>query len=255
MDSFKLKKVQYSTILGAGHGIGLALVRAILMESSESHVFASYREKNRAQSLLEMKKLYPNKLTLACVNPTKENSLESFYQVVAGKASQMDLMINCVGVLDDLVCHPEKILSKISMEALTHSFIINSAVTPVFAKTFLPLIRKSPLSLFSSISAKVGSIEDNYLGGWYGYRASKAALNMFIKNIAIEFSNRSIPCLALSIHPGTTKTALSEPYIKKSKLKIHSTSETASNILDVFEGKKLHNSGKFFSWDGTEIPW
>ena len=255
MDSFKLKKVQYSTILGAGHGIGLALVKTILTKSPKSHVFASYREKNHAQSLLEIKKIYPKRITLACVNPTKEASLESFYQVVASKASQMDLMINSVGVLNDLVCQPEKNLSKISIEALTHSFVVNSAVTPLFAKVFLPLIRKSPLSLFSSISAKVGSIEDNCLGGWYGYRASKAALNMFIKNISIEFSNRSIPCIALSIHPGTTETALSKPYIKKSKLKIHSTSETASNIFAVFEGKTLYNSGKFLSWDGTEIPW
>ena len=106
-----------------------------------------------------------------------------------------------------------------------------------------------------TISAKVGSISDNKLGGWYGYRASKSALNMFIKNISIEYKNRKAPCIALAIHPGTTDTELSKPFIARSKLTIHTPEQTAENILNVIDSKRLEDSGKFLSWDGTEIAW
>ena len=255
MDRFTVSNIQYATILGAGHGIGLALVNAILAGCPKAHVFASYRDRSRAQDLIDANERYPERLTIDCVDPTQEESLAAFCQGITNKSPQMDLTINCVGVLNDSACRPEKSLHQVSMQSLTHSFAVNAAVTPLLAKELLPLIRRSPLAVFSSVSAKVGSIEDNSLGGWYGYRASKAALNMFLKNIAIECSHRSIRCIALALHPGTTRTSLSEPYLKNSKLKIHSASQTASNMLAVLEGKTLRDSGRFFSWDQTEIPW
>jgi NAD(P)-dependent dehydrogenase (short-subunit alcohol dehydrogenase family) len=111
------------------------------------------------------------------------------------------------------------------------------------------------LSVFATISAKVGSISDNRLGGWYAYRASKAALNMFIKNIAIEFARNKKKIILLSLHPGTTKTELSEPFTKNTKYQLHTPIETAKNLLSVIENKTLDDSGKFFSWDGEELPW
>ena len=253
--TFTLKKVEAAAVCGAGHGIGLELTKTILEQQPNAQLFASYRNKDQAAGLLELQKAYGNRLKITCLKPTELGSLENFYNEISSRVKHLDLIINSIGVLHDEGCRPEKSLEQISLDRLIHSFTVNAAITPLLAKALLPLIRKSHFSLFASISAKVGSIEDNRLGGWYGYRASKSALNMFIKNIAIECQNRSIPCIALAIHPGTTKTSLSEPYIKNTKLKIHSPEETASNILSVLEGKTLHQSGKFYSWDHKEIPW
>ena len=255
MENFRIKNVKTAVIFGAGHGIGLALTKELLTKNVGVQIFASYRVKENAQNLMKLAETFPNRLNIVFLEPINESSRSDFFQCVSQKTDQVDLIFNCIGVLNDENCQPEKNLSQITVEKLIHSFTVNAALTPLLAKTFLPLISRSSISLFSTLSAKVGSIEDNHLGGWYGYRGSKAALNMFIKNIAIECSNRSIPCILLSIHPGTTTTSLSIPYIKNSKLKIHNPKETAVNILSVINNKNLSDSGKFFNWNNTEIPW
>ena len=111
------------------------------------------------------------------------------------------------------------------------------------------------MGIFASISAKVGSIGDNQLGGWYGYRASKSALNMFIKTLAIEFDNRKIPAVVLAIHPGTTATELSRPYVSATKMTVHSVEKTADHILSILDQRNKQDSGKFLNWDGSELPW
>ena len=144
---------------------------------------------------------------------------------------------------------------KLKIENLLKSFKINASITPLIAKNLGALLKKDELSAFITISAKVGSIEDNKMGGWYAYRASKAALNMFIRTIAHEFVRRYKNVIVTSIHPGTTITDLSEPYIKKTNLKLHTPNETACNILSVLESQTIEDTGKFFSWDGSIIPW
>ena len=255
MDRFKLNHLQSAVVFGAGHGIGLSLAVQLLMTCPKAHIFASYREEHRARELFDLKDKHSDRMSIALVKPLEEDSLRSFHQELASKTDQVDLVLNCIGTLHDAHCRPEKSLSQITLQKLVHSFMINSAITPIIAKSFMPLLRKSPLSLFAAISAKVGSIEDNRLGGWYGYRASKSALNMFVRNIALECTHRSIPCIVLSLHPGTTETSHSRPYIKNSRLNIHSPSQTAVNLLTVLDGKSLQDSGKFFSWDDSEIPW
>ena len=110
-------------------------------------------------------------------------------------------------------------------------------------------------SCFASISAKVGSIEDNRIGGWYGYRSSKAALNMIKRTMAIEFKRSGCRCNLLAIHPGTTVTELSKPYIKNTQLKLHSPDETALNILRIIEDQPFEPEAQFMSWDGQTLPW
>ncbi len=120
----------------------------------------------------------------------------------------------------------------------------------------MPLLRPKSGSIFASISAKVGSIEDNRLGGWYGYRASKAALNMFLKTIAIEYSRRCPKTIVVALHPGTTDTRLSQPFQKNvPPEKLFPVSKTVNLLLEVLAGLKLADSGEFFSWDGSRLPW
>ncbi len=163
--------------------------------------------------------------------------------------------MNFVGFLEDGGISPEKSLNQVRTEHLLKYFEVNSIVSVILAKLFFNLFRHEEPSCFAVLSAKVGSISDNQLGGWYGYRASKAALNMFIKNISLEFRMRRCHCLVLALHPGTTRTDLSKKHLSQVKHRIHSASETAINLLGQIEGRRIEESGSFLSWDGKEIPW
>lgn len=126
----------------------------------------------------------------------------------------------------------------------------------LLAKHVLPLLKHSDRSVFASISAKVGSIGDNHLGGWYGYRASKAALNMFMRTTAIEYSRKSPQTLVVMLHPGTTDTRLSQPF-QRSVLpdKLFPVEQSVTQLLAVIEALRPDDSGQFFSWDGSRLLW
>lgn len=255
MEPFNVNKICSALIVGGGHGIGLALVRALVSKDSSCHVYVTYRQEDQASELFEFSGEHGSSVTAFQTNPIEEDSLELLRDVISKETDHLDLIVNCVGILDTENGRPEKSLRDISVRQLTEYFAVNSMITPLLAKVFRPLLRSKEISLFASISAKVGSIGDNRLGGWYGYRASKAALNMFVKNISLEFSQHKIPCVVLAIHPGTTETSLSKAYISRSKLKIHSPLETAKNILSVMDKSSLADSGKFLDWQGVEMPW
>ncbi|MEI2422642.1 SDR family NAD(P)-dependent oxidoreductase, partial [Arthrospira platensis SPKY2] len=110
--------------------------------------------------------------------------------------------------------------------------------------------------VFATISAKLGSIGDNHLGGWYGYRASKAALNMLMRTVAIEYSRKSPQTIVVMLHPGTTDTELSQPFQKNvTPEKLFSVNRTVQQLLDVINRLEISHSGQFLSWDGTNLPW
>jgi NAD(P)-dependent dehydrogenase (short-subunit alcohol dehydrogenase family) len=120
----------------------------------------------------------------------------------------------------------------------------------------MPLLRHKERSIFATISAKVGSIGDNRLGGWYGYRASKTALNMFMRTVAIEYSRRCPKNIVVTLHPGTTDTRLSKPFQKNvPPEKLFSVDRTVTQLLTVMENLEEGDSGQFFSWDGSRLPW
>ena len=252
--NFNLNNCENIFILGAGHGIGLGLVRTALEENKEVHVYATYRNKAAAEELIQLAEQV-SRLSIYQVDPTQESELRELSKNLMFSDKLFHLMINCVGVLNDSQVFPEKSLKDISMDNLLHSFKVNTVVAALFAKTFEKLFSFSNQTMLINISAKVGSIEDNGMGGWYGYRSSKAALNMITKNVAIEFSRKKKNCIVLAIHPGTTHTSLSEDYIKNTKYKIHTPLETARNILGVAKGKTVEDSGEFYSWNGEKIPW
>ena len=251
---FCLRNTQSALVVGAGHGIGLGLVKHINELAPEVSIWSTYRSYDHAQDLLTLAELNPN-IKALCVDPSQEDSLSQLCQNISESSKGLDLLINTVGVLHDEQVKPEKSMKYCSMDNLLHYFKVNACIAPLLAKVFMNLLKASQCSVFASISAKVGSIGDNQLGGWYGYRASKAALNMFIKTIALEFVGRRMSTMAFAIHPGTTYTQLSEPYIARTKLKVHSAEESARNIMAVLEGKSLDDTGTFWSWDGSQIQW
>ena len=174
--------------------------------------------REKAAELISLK----DRIEIFQLDPTEENEIESFHKEISDSLGDIYLFINCVGFLHGEQILPEKNVNQITADKLLYYFKVNTLVTPLFAKYFKSNLRHKNESYFVSLSAKVGSIEDNKIGGWYGYRSSKAALNMIMKNLAIEFSRYGSSCIFLSIHPGTTITDLSEPFIKNLFATTHS---------------------------------
>lgn len=166
------------------------------------------------------------------------------------------LIINCIGTLHNDILSPEKRLEHLNETALAEYFRINTIIPSLCLRFFSPLLDKQNPSVFISLSAMVGSIKDNQLGGWYGYRSSKAALNMMVKTASIELkrSNKQA-CLAV-VHPGTTQGPLSKPFAGGiDKDKYCTPTQTAERLLNVAEGLNASQTGSFLNWDGTHLDW
>lgn len=165
-------------------------------------------------------------------------------------------IICCIGVLHNSRVMPEKRLSKLSQATLEEYFLVNTILPALCLKHFTGLLDKKQPSQFVALSAMVGSIADNELGGWYGYRSSKAALNMMIKTASIEVArNNRVACLAV-IHPGTTRGELSKPFAGGvSKDKYYSAAQSAERIWTLTQGLQAEQTGSFFNWNGSELPW
>ncbi len=253
--SFSLSDCRYSIIFGAGHGIGLAMVEYLLSHHPTLIVIATYRSEDKAYDLLKNQQHYPNRLIIKNIDPTNESHIKLTSKECLDSGFSFDLIINCVGLLHQNEIQPEKSLRTFEEDSFMKIMKVNCIVTPLIAKYFERLINKSSQSAFISLSAKVGSISDNRMGGWYSYRASKAALNMLIKTISIEFTRKKMNCIVLAIHPGTTKTLLSDPFIARTNYILHEPIETAANILSVIESKTINDTGKFYSWNNEELDW
>jgi NAD(P)-dependent dehydrogenase (short-subunit alcohol dehydrogenase family) len=251
-------------VVGASQGIGLGFVRSLLQQDNIQQIFATYRNPDTAKQLLNLasqsgdREAYPKGNRLKClqVDITKEEQIAAAVKQIQTSVKQLHLVIYCVGVLHDQNLTPEKSLRQISAENLIYSFQVNSIGAVLLAKHLMPLFNKTEPSVFACISAKVGSISDNRLGGWYGYRASKAALNMFLKTTAIEYSRRCPKTIVVALHPGTTDTQLSQPFQKNVPTgKLFPVEHTVKLLSEVISGLSLKDSGEFFSWDGTQLPW
>ncbi|MEO0012614.1 MAG: hypothetical protein RLZZ535_1003 [Cyanobacteriota bacterium] len=243
-------------VVGASQGIGLGFVRSLLQQGNIQQIFATYRNPDTAEQLLDLASQSGDCLKCLQVDITAESQIAAAVKQIQESVKQLHLAIYCVGVLHDQNLTPEKSLKQIKAENLIYSFQVNSIGAVLLAKHLMPLFNKTERSIFASISAKVGSISDNRLGGWYGYRASKAALNMFLKTTAIEYSRRCPKTIVVALHPGTTDTQLSQPFQKNVPMdKLFPVEHTVDLLSQVISNLSLQDSGEFFSWDGTKLPW
>lgn len=242
-------------VVGASQGIGLGFVRHLLRDDRVGRVYATYRDLATTElaTLLEQ---YPHRLGLISMDITKEAQIAEAMAKLQRQTNKLHLVLYCVGFLHAGNIQPEKSLQHINAEHLLHYFQVNSIGAVLLAKYLLPLLKHGDRSVFASISAKVGSIGDNHLGGWYGYRASKAALNMFMRTTAIEYSRKSPKTLVVVLHPGTTDTRLSKPFRRSvPPEKLFPVERTVTQLLAVIEALRSEDSGQFFSWDGSSLPW
>ncbi|WP_125256426.1 SDR family NAD(P)-dependent oxidoreductase [Brevundimonas fluminis] len=164
------------------------------------------------------------------------------------------LVFVATGVLHD-GHQPERTHRALTSDHLLRDFRVNAVGPALVAKHFLPLLPRDSRAVFAALSARVGSIGDNRLGGWHAYRASKAALNMILRNLAIELSRTHPQTIVAGLHPGTVDTALSAPFRKGvDPAKLFAPDAAAGRLLAVLDGLTSADSGRVFDWDGLRVP-
>lgn len=243
-------------VVGASRGIGLALVQARLADPTVRRVIATLRPASDRQALDELARLHGERLQTVELDVTDDSSLASFGQFLGRLEGGVDTAIHAAGILHESTLQPEKSLTECSARNLLRQFEVNSIGPLMVARALLPVQGRQRHFAFAVLSAMVGSIADNRLGGWYSYRASKAALNQLVRTLAIECRIRYPGARILSIHPGTTDTGLSRPFQRNVKPgKLYAPATTAERILRVINHARPAQSGSFLNWDGAEIPW
>ncbi len=233
-------------VIGASGGIGAAFVDHLAGMGCVDCVHAF----SRSKAVFEHENVITGFLDFA-----DEASIEAAAAQAAENA-KLDLVIAASGMLHDGLTQPEKALRDIEPTNFEKLFLVNTIGPALVAKHFLKHIHKDQRSIFAALSARVGSIEDNVLGGWYAYRASKAALNMVLKTTAIEVSRRYKHAVIAALHPGTVATGLSQPFqgnVPEGKLFMPNYS--ASCLLKVLDDLTPKDSGKLVAWDGEIIPY
>lgn len=231
-------------IIGSSGAIGGAFVEALSAQYPAAHISAFSRSGTGESK--------PN-VSYYKVDYSDESSIAEAAEI-ASKEQPIDLVIVATGILHEGEMMPEKSLRDLSHEKFQRLFEANTITPALVAKHFLPKLQKDNRAVFAALSAKVGSVSDNYLGGWYAYRASKAALNMIIKNSAIEMGRRYKKAIIVGLHPGTVDSELSKPFQKKvPDGKLFTPEYSASQLISVINGLSEEDTGKCFAWDGEEI--
>lgn len=240
-------------VVGASRGIGLAITQRLLQEQYIQRVYASYRHPDTAAGLLN---IGDERLQTIKADLTSHEDLQGVAAEIQANGDHPDFVINSAGILHEHEIQPEKSLNQCHQDSLARMFQVNSIGPLMLARTIIPLMPRDRSGHFTVLSAMVGSISDNRLGGWYGYRASKAALNQFMRTLAVE-CQRSHPQLCITaIHPGTTDTSLSRPFQANVRPgRLYKPSQSAARILQVVSDAKAEQSGHFINWDGKPIPW
>ena len=185
-----------------------------------------------------------------------DESFDSFEKNISLFKKPLRLVINTSGFLHSELVQPEKRLSHINRNNMIKSFSINAFAPILIAKSIERFISPELPFLFSSLSARVGSIGDNNLGGWYSYRASKAAQNQFLKTLSIEWRRKFPNSIVSILHPGTCDTKLSKPFLSRvPRDKLFTPLESSEYLINILSEQKPSDSGKFLAWDKSLIPW
>lgn len=223
-------------VLGASGGIGAALIAAL-------------REQGRFERVLGYSRKGDPPLDL-----TSESTVAAAACQLAATGLAPRLLVVATGVLHDANCRPEKSWLDLDSAALTRLFAVNAIGPALVMKHFLPLLPRQGRAVVAALSARVGSINDNRLGGWYGYRASKAALNQLLHTAAIELRRTRPDAICVALHPGTVDTRLSAPY-RRNGLEVQPPAVAARRLFMVVDRLTPADSGGFFDHRGDPVPW
>ena len=234
-------------IFGATGGLGAALTRALCADPQCAVLYAGSR---RPDIDVQDPKVRPFRFSL--------EDEESIAAAVAAALHEgpLHLILVATGLLHAGQLQPEKSWRAISAANLQDAYLVNAAGPALIAKHALAALATKTRSVFGVLSARVGSISDNRLGGWHAYRASKAALNMLIRNFAIELAVRNPRAICVALHPGTVDTALSAPFQANVKPgSLFTPQQSAAHLLRVIDDLDVTRSGTLIAWDGSTIPF
>ncbi len=234
-------------VIGAGGGIGQAVARQLCEDPSVETVLGFARRPIPAAH---------GKLSTHTLDMLDEDAVQKAAARVAG--GKLSLVFVATGLLHDpdSGLQPEKTWRSLDADALARVYAVNPTGPVLIAKHFLPLLARDGKSVFAAVSARVGSISDNGLGGWHAYRASKAALNQLLRTLSIELARKNPAALCVGLHPGTVDTGLSKPFQRGvADGKLFTPDHSAESMLSVLDGLTPEDSGNLFAWDGQRIPF
>ena len=233
-------------VVGATGGIGTALINSFSSSLAVSKIYALSRHKPKYCC---PKTIWKN------LNIELEDSIEDAKEYIFSKLHRLNIVIVATGLLHDGdALKPEKTWKALSSASLEKSFAVNTIGPALVGKHFLPLMVSDRKSVFAALSARISSVQDNRAGGWHSYRASKAALNMIIKNFAIELAQKKNQTICVGLHPGTVNTSLSSPFQKNIEpSKLFDPSQAATFLINVINNLRHQDSGNLFAWDGNQV--
>ncbi len=224
-----------AVVIGAGGGLGRALAAALEQDSAYGHVLRLGRTSNPPLDLLS-----EPSIAAAAASATVHGEIR--------------LVLDATGFLHDARFRPERGWRDIDPAHMAHAFAVNAIGPALLMKHFCPFLPREGRAVFATLSARVGSIGDNRLGGWHSYRASKAALNQLVRTVAVELRRHNPAGICVALHPGTVDTALSAPF-SKAGLDVRPPDVAARELLTVLGGLREEHSGGFYDQHGEAIPW
>ena len=233
-----------AVVIGASGGIGQALVSRLATSEAYAQTFALSRSQPS----------FPRGIRSLGIDLDDEASIAAAAAKV-GEAGLVGLIIVATGILHQDGVAPEKTLKALDPAAMAAVFSTNAIGPALVAKHFVPLLTREGRSVFAALSARVGSIEDNRLGGWYAYRASKAALNQILRTLSIEVARSRPDAIVVGLHPGTVASNLSRPFRPDPRAEgVFQPDASAAHLLRVLGKLDVRDTGGVFAWDGTRIP-
>ena len=228
-------------ILGGSGGLGKALQKRLSKHSTQQVLSLGRTVTEDGHPSFE----YEDEASLASVAVWVQERCLS---------APLTTVIVATGILNSETGSPERSWAQLDSRYLQEVMLVNAIGPALALKHFASLLAKDQQTTWAMISAKVGSIGDNALGGWYGYRASKAALNQIVKTASIEMTRRNKLSVCVALHPGTVATKLSEPF-SKAGLNVRSPDTAAEEIAKVIEALQPADTGSFVDYLGNKLPW
>ena len=244
-------------VTGASRGIGLEFVRQLLARDDVRRVYAAVRSPSVSPALLDLRITRGERLRVLAMNLEREQDIAAGAAILVAEQASLGAVFNIAGLLHrDGGLQPERRLADVRPQDLMQSFAVNALAPLLVAKHLAVLLPRDTRCIYASLSARLGSIGDNRLGGWYAYRGAKAAQNMFTRNLAIELRRRARGVIVVALHPGTVATDLSAPFRGGvAARQLFSVERAAAQLLAVIDALDDGDNGRFVAWDGQPIPW
>ncbi|WP_111638896.1 SDR family NAD(P)-dependent oxidoreductase [Marinomonas shanghaiensis] len=237
----------YALVIGAGSTIAQASIQKLEADQHCLGVFAVSRHLPKASS---------DTKTLWLESDYTEDSIHQICKRLAVYSGKITKVLICNGMLHDASMMPERKLEEIRASQLEAIFHVNTVIPMLWLSKLLPIVQGEKPTQVALFSARIGSISDNKTGGWYSYRASKAALNMLIQTSSVEYARRAKNVKLIAFHPGTTDTPLSKPFQRSvPKEKLFAANFVATQLLAIMDSATMDNKAAYLDWNNQPIEW